>query len=53
MLPTSLKLGLFDRLSIKTMRHVTSIPRRKAKGLVKKIYEMIDEDFFVLSLIHI
>lgn len=47
MLPKKLKSELFDRLSVKTMRYVTSIPRRKANGLVKKVYDMIGEDFFI------
>jgi hypothetical protein len=47
MLPTKLKLQLFDRMSIKTMRYVKSIPRSKATGLVKEVYDMIAEDFFI------
>ena len=47
MLPSKLKLELFDRLSVKTMRYVTSVPRRMATGLVKEVYDMIDDDFFV------
>ncbi|MHC4925215.1 MAG: carboxymuconolactone decarboxylase family protein [Planctomycetota bacterium] len=47
MLPRKLKLELFDRLSVKTMRHVSSIPRGEATGLVKHVYDMIAEDFFI------
>ena len=47
MLPTKLKLQLFDRMSVKTMRHVESIPRSKATGLVKEVYDMIADDFFI------
>jgi hypothetical protein len=47
MLPTKLRFELFDRLSIKTMRYVQSIPRKSATGLVRTIYDMIAEDFFL------
>ena len=47
MLPQILKLSLFDRMSVKTMRHVTSIPRKEATGLVKQVYDMIADDFFI------
>lgn len=47
MLPTKLRFELFDRLSIKTMRYVQSVPRKSATGLVRKIYDMIAEDFFL------
>ena len=44
MLPTKLKLQLFDRMSVKTMRYVKSIPRSKATGLVKEVYDMIADE---------
>ena len=47
MLPKKLKLDLFDRMSVKTMRYVTSVPRREATGLVKRVYDMIADDFFI------
>jgi AhpD family alkylhydroperoxidase len=47
MLPTRIRAELFDRLSIKTMRYVSSVPTRKAEGLVARVYDMIAEDFFV------
>lgn len=47
MLPVKFRYELFDRLSVKTMRYVHSIPRRKATGLVKRVYDMIAEDFFI------
>ena len=47
MLPEKLKLNLFDRMSIKTMRYVSSVPRKEATGLVKRVYDMIAEDFFI------
>jgi hypothetical protein len=47
MLPDKLRMELFDRLSIQTMRYVKSIPRKDAKGLVKEVYDMIKEDFFI------
>ena len=47
MLPKKIKHDLFDRLSVKTMRHVNSIPRREAQGLVKRVYDMIADDFFI------
>ena len=46
MLPKTLRFWLFDTLSIKTMRYVRSVPTRKAKGLVARVYQMIAEDFF-------
>jgi hypothetical protein len=47
MLPRKLRLWLFDRLSIKTMRYVTAVPKKKATGLTKRVYDMIEDDFFV------
>ncbi len=47
LLPKNLRFWLFDRLSIKTMRYVTAVPRREATGLTKRLYEMIAEDFFI------
>jgi hypothetical protein len=47
MLPRNLRLWLFDRLSVKTMRYVTAVPYREATGLTKEVYDQIREDFFV------
>jgi hypothetical protein len=47
MLPTQLRFALFDSLSIKTMRYVQSVPRKSATGIVREIYTMIAEDFFL------
>jgi hypothetical protein len=47
MLPTKFRFELFDRMSVKTMRYVSSIPRHKAEGLVARTYDMIAEDFFI------
>ena len=47
MLPRKLRLRLFDRLSVKTMRYVTAVSRSEATGLTRRVYEMIDQDFFV------
>lgn len=47
MLPTNLRFEFFDRMSIKTMRYVQSVPRKSATGLVRAVYEMIAEDFFL------
>jgi AhpD family alkylhydroperoxidase len=47
MLPAKIKYELFDRMSVKTMRYVQSVPRKKAKGLVRQVYGMIAEDFFI------
>ena len=47
MLPKTLRLKLFDSLSMKTMQYVTAVPSHKAEGLVKQVYDMIKEDFFV------
>jgi hypothetical protein len=46
MLPSRIRYWLFDKLSVQTMRYVSAVPTRKAKGLTKKIYDMIREDFF-------
>ncbi len=46
MLPSILRYWLFDRLSVKTMRYVSAVPTRKARGLTKEVYDMIREDFF-------
>ncbi len=47
MLPNNLRLWLFDRLSVKTMRFVSAVPKKQATGLTKSVYDMIDEDFFI------
>lgn len=47
MLPSKLRYELFDRMSVKTMRYVKPVPRKKANGLVRQVYDMIAEDFFV------
>ena len=47
MLPEKLRSELFDRLSVQTMRYVESVPTRDAEGLVKEVYDMISEDFFI------
>jgi len=46
MLPEKIRHSLFDSLSVKTMRYVTAVPNREAKGLTKQVYDMIREDFF-------
>ena len=47
MLPKIFRFWLFETLSLKTMRYVHAIRRRKASGLVADVYEMIEEDFFI------
>lgn len=47
MLPKSFRYRLFETMSLKTMRYVHAIPRRKATGLVAQVYDMIEEDFFI------
>lgn len=47
MLPSKLRYWLFDRLSIKTMRYVSAVPRGEATGLTREVYDMIAEDFFM------
>src|SRR5215471_12446985 len=47
MLPKPFCFWLFETLSLKTMRYVHAIPRRKATGLVAQVYDMIEEDFFI------
>ena len=47
MLPKSFRYRLFETISLKTMRYVHAIPRRKATGLVAQVYDMIEEDFFI------
>jgi hypothetical protein len=46
MLPARLRYWLFDTLSVQTMRYVSAVPTREAKGLTRRVYEMIREDFF-------
>lgn len=46
MFPPIIRYWLFDTLSVQTMRYVSAVPTRKAKGLTKKVYDMIREDFF-------
>src|SRR5262249_62182675 len=47
MLLTKLRFELIERMSVKTMRYVSAVPRAKANGLVARIYDMIAEDFFI------
>ena len=47
LLPKKIRFWLFDKLSVKTMRYVTAVPRSEAKGLTYRLYEMIAEDFFI------
>ena len=47
MLPEKLRYDLFERMSVKTMRYVEAIPRKEANGLVRRVYDMIAEDFFI------
>src|SRR5262249_45463690 len=47
MLPKTFRFWLFEALSLKTMRYVHAIPRRKASGLVAQVYDMIEQDFFI------
>ena len=47
MLPAKLRYDLFERLSVRTMRYVSAVPRRSATGLVAEVYKMIEEDFFL------
>src|SRR5215470_10464109 len=47
MLPKIFRFWLFETLSLKTMRYVHAIRRRKASGLVAQVYDMIEEDFFI------
>ena len=46
MLPAKIRNILFDSLSVMPMRFVSAVPSRKATGLTKAVFEMIDEDFF-------
>ena len=47
MLPKTFRFWLFEALSLKTMRYVHAVPRRKASGLVAQVYDMIEQDFFI------
>lgn len=47
MLPGKFRFELLERMSLKTMRYVSAVPRAKADGLVARIYDMIAEDFFI------
>jgi len=47
MLPEKMRFELFDRMSIKTMRYVQAVPVKQADGLVKRVYDMIADDFFI------
>ena len=47
MLPKRLRENLFERASVKTMRYVSAVPVRSAVGLVRRVFDMIADDFFV------
>jgi hypothetical protein len=42
-----MRLWMFDRLSVKTMRHVTAVPWGEANDFTRRVYEMIADDFFM------
>ena len=46
MLPSKIRNWLFDILSVQTMRYVSAVPTKHARGLTKKVYDMICDDFF-------
>lgn len=46
MLPSKIRYWLFDILSVQTMRYVSAVPTRNARGLTKTVYNMIRDDFF-------
>ena len=47
MLPQEFKLRLFDRMSIKTMRYVRSLPKAQTDELGAEVLRQLEEDFFV------
>ncbi len=47
MLPQKFRFDLFDRMSVKTMRYVSAVPRREATGQVAAVYEQVARDFFI------
>ena len=47
MLPKPLRFWLFDALSRNTLRHVGTVPSRRAQGLVATVYHQIQRDFFI------
>jgi len=46
MLPAKIRYWLFDKLSVQTMRYVTAVNTREARGQTRAVYDMIREDFF-------
>jgi len=47
LLPQQFRFWLFDKLSVKTMRYVTAVPRHKATGMLGEAYQQIADDFFI------
>lgn len=47
MLPAKFRARLFNSLSVKTMRYVKPVPTETASGLVRQVYDMINDDFFI------
>lgn len=47
MLPKSMREKLFEKMSVKTMRYVDSVPSNEAQGLVKDVYDQVTDDFFI------
>jgi AhpD family alkylhydroperoxidase len=47
LLPSGMRAELFERMSVKTMRYVKSVPGKEAQGLVARVYDMLAEDAFI------
>ncbi len=47
LLPSGMRAELFERMSVKTMRYVQSVPAKQAEGLVARVYNMLAADAFI------
>ncbi len=46
LLPSGMRTEMFERMSVKNMRYVQSVPAQKAQGLAARVYEMVAQDAF-------
>ena len=47
LMPSGMRDELIERMSVKTMRYVNSVPDKNAQGLVARVYDMLAEDAFI------
>ena len=49
--PLATRTEMLERMSVNTMRYVRSTPTSEAEGLVRRVYEMVENEFFITGSI--